>query len=133
MTDRTEQRTLFVECRLDALDADRSRATVVLADRANRTYEGVGEHAGAEHDLWSVAKATTQALQKALGLPEEDLRLKDVSAFTIDEGPAVAVSLRLRAGGEKRTLFGLNQTEDDRGRAAALAVLGATNRVLGKA
>lgn len=55
----------------------------------------------------------------------------ELVAFEMSEGPSVAVSQRATIHGQKRRLFGLNQIQDDRGRAAVLAVLSATNRLFG--
>ncbi len=133
MTDQLDHRVRFVACRVESPADDVTRAVVVLENAAGRSFEGAAEHEGSDGDLWSTAHATTHALRQALGLPEAALRLRDVTAFEISESPAVAVALRLQVEGPRRRLFGLSQMEDDRGRAAAIAVLGATNRILSKA
>jgi hypothetical protein len=133
MSEKPRGRVRFVECRLEP-QAKGVRVEVALANHAGKkftgTSEGEGER-GKDPDLWHAADATVQALQQALKLGDI-LTLRDVVAFHIGDYPAVAVELRAMLGGKKRRLHGLYQAEDDRTRAAVLAVLAATNRTFGE-
>lgn len=132
MASSTQGRLRFVESRLEK-DADgRLRAQVVLRDGEGRTYTGAGQAVpGRDGDLWCAAEATLAALQAALEVAPSALRMRDIVAFEIDGSPAVAVSLWTDIRGEARKLYGLCQADEDPGRAAALAVLAATNRFFG--
>lgn len=128
MLDR-QRRFRFVQCRLDRPSDHAVEARVVLADADEGTFAATAEGSRADDaDLWYAAEATVAALRLALELDDDVLRLTDVVAFEIAGSPAVAVSLRAHLDERSRRLFGLCQAEDDRGRAAALAVLSATNR-----
>lgn len=128
-----KRRVRFVECRLES-QAKGVRARVVLADPDGATYTGLSQgERDADPDLWHAAGATVDALRQALELGQDAITLRAVVAFQIGDHPAVAVELRTLADGKKRRLHGLCQAEDDRPRAAALAVMSATNRFFSEA
>ncbi len=132
MPDKPRGRVRFVECRLEN-QTKGVRARVVLADRDGATFTGLSQgERDSDPDLWHTADATVDALRQTLKLGPEALRLRDVVAFQIADQPAVAVELRSLVDGQQRRLHGLCRAEADRARAAALAVLGATNRFLGE-
>ena len=132
MSNRVEGRLRFAECRLERLPDGRLVAEVVLSDGSGRAFHGAGQSAAAtDGDLWCAAEATLAALHAALGLGPSVLRVRDIVSFEIDGSPAVAVSLWTDVRGEARKLFGLCPADEDRGRAAALAVLSGTNRFFG--
>lgn len=129
MPDRLEGRVRFVEAQLARNADDSLAARVTLAPAESREVIGTSERQpGDAADLWCVAEATVGALREILDIGEDVLAVRDVVSFDIAENPAVAVSLKSAVGGEQRKLFGLCQAEQDRSRAAALAVLSATNR-----
>jgi hypothetical protein len=132
MASGVQGRLRFVESRLEKDPDGRLRAEVVLRDGEGRTFTGAGQSApGKDDDLWCAAEATLAALHAALDLAPSSLRMRDIVAFEIDGNPAVAVSLWTDVRGEGRKLYGLCQADEDAGRAAALAVLSATNRFFG--
>jgi hypothetical protein len=127
MIDRPTRRIRFVECSVREED-DRIEARVALVD-GDTPFEGMAERPSEESNVpWTAAEATVDALCQAYGLEAAQMRLRDVVSFDIDGHPAVATSILTTVGGERRSLFGLSRVADDEGRAAALAVLGATNR-----
>lgn len=129
MPDRPEGRLRFHECQLERSSDDRLSARVVLTDATDQNHVGTAQRPHDDTgDLWAAAEATVAALRAALAIDDAALHLTDVVAFDISASPAVAVSLRATHDGARRKLFGLCQAEEDRARAAALAVLSGTNR-----
>lgn len=132
MSDKPQGRVRFVECRIENRTKG-VRARVVLAGPSGATFTGLSEgERDNDPDLWHAAAATVDALQQVEQLGPEAFRLRDVVAFQIADQPAVAVELRTVVDGQQRRLHGLCRAEADRARAAALAVLSATNRFLGE-
>jgi hypothetical protein len=129
---RMQGRLRFIESRLEKLPDDRWRAHVVVGGAEERQYVGNAERSPErDGDVWCVAEATAAAFREAVNVPAAALSVRDVVAFDIDGSPAIAVSLTAELQGRKRKLFGLCQTDEDRARGAALAVLSATNRFFG--
>ena len=127
MLDRPQRRIRFVECSVQDL-GDRVEARVALLD-GETPFEGVAERRSENGGVrWPAAEATVDALRQAYGIDADQMTLKDVVSFDIDGHPAVATSILTTVGGEPQSLFGVSRIVDDEGRAAALAVLGATNR-----
>ena len=81
-------------------------------------------------ELRCAAEAAVQALQQAVEreVVLELLGVKSVRAF---DATVVIVSLSVRSEGNAWRMVGSYLTETDPPRAAALAVMNATNRVLG--
>jgi hypothetical protein len=128
MLERPPRRVRYLASEVER-SGDRVRGWVELMDGDLNTVRGAGDReAGPDADLWCAAEATVAALRQTLGLGAAALTLREVVVFEIEGKPAVAVSLRAYVQGQRRRLFGLTETEDDRGRAAARAVLNATNR-----
>lgn len=128
MLDRPLRRIRFAECELERLESG-FHARVVLVDGDQITVSGTADRGqDPDGDLWCAAEATVAALRGLLDLGPEALILREVVQFQIEGSPAVATSLRVLVDGKKRRLFGLTQADEDRGRAAALSVLNATNR-----
>lgn len=125
------QRLRFAEFAIERLANGRCRARVVLT-AADAQYvgeaEGLTSQAG---ELRCAAQACVEALTQALheGIGFELLGVKSVRAF---DANVVIVSLATRGNGSPHRVVGSVLTEDaDPSRAAALAVLNATNRILG--
>ena len=130
LLDRPKRRIRFVECSVRD-HGDRIETRVALVD-GDTHFEGMVEQASGEGGLpRAAAEATLEALCQAYGLEADQVTLKDVVLFDIGGHPAVATSILTTVGGERQSLFGLSQIVDDKGQAAALAVLGATNRFFG--
>jgi hypothetical protein len=124
------ERLRFAEFVLDRLPNGRCRAKVGLTWRDSEAFygesEGLASQAG---ELRCAAQACVQALCQAVqeGMAFELLGVKAVRAF---DATVVIVSLSTNAGGGQRVV-GSVLTENDAARGAALAVLNATNRLLG--
>ena len=132
MLDRPKRRIRFVECHVRD-NGDRVETRVALVD-GDTPVEGMVERASGEGVVpWAAAEATLEALRQAYGIEADQVSLKDVVSLDIDGHPAVATSIVTTIGGEQRSLLGLSRIVDDEGEAAALAVLGATNRFFGSA
>jgi hypothetical protein len=126
MTNRAPRQVRFVLTRFENLGSDRCAVHVELAGAAAR-YTGRAE--GGCHDvggLRAAAQATVDALSD-LGHP---VRLEDVEMIRALGEAAVVVRVAAQYGAETRRLVGFSRAGDDPMRAAALAVLSATNRFL---
>ena len=121
----------FKEFALDRLPSSRCRARVVLAISDDEVWvgeaEGLASQAG---ELRTAADACVVALAKAIhGVATlELLGVKAVKAF---DNNVVIVSMAYSEGGTGQRLVGCFLAETDPSRGAALAVLNATNRILG--
>lgn len=129
---RLPDRLKFADFVIDRLASGRCHAKVTLswqdADEWLGESEGLASQSG---ELRCAAEACVIALTKATRseLRFELLGVKAVRAF---DANVVIVSLSLLTGNETQRLVGCFLTEDaDPTRGAALAVLNATNRVLG--
>ncbi|HEX9693270.1 MAG TPA: hypothetical protein VGA22_14345 [Gemmatimonadales bacterium] len=109
------------------------RARVVLVRGAGQDFVGEAEGSGSPTgELRCAAVATAAALENAVegALRFELLGVKAVRAF---DATVVIVSLSCHNGGPAVRLVGSCLRETDLPRGASLAVLNATNRVLGNA
>jgi hypothetical protein len=124
------ERLRFAEFVLDRLPNGRCRAKVGLTWRDSEAFcgesEGLASQAG---ELRCAAQACVNALGQAVqgGMAFELLGVKAVRAF---DATVVIVSLATNSEGDQRVV-GSVLTDVDPARAAALAVLNATNRILG--
>ena len=126
-------RLRFAEFTLDRLPNGRCRARVGLTWKDSEQFtgesEGLASQAG---ELRCAAQACVHALAQAVqgqdGLGFELLGVKAVRAF---DATVVIVSLAAQGEGSGHRVVGSYLTEDDTARGAALAVLNATNRILG--
>ena len=124
-------RLRFHDFVLDRLPNGRCRARVTLelkeAEEYSAEVEGLASQAG---ELRCAAQACVQALTKAVKgqIKLELLGVKAVRAF---DANVVIVSLSIPTEREGPRLVGCFLTDEDTPRGAALAVLNATNRVLG--
>jgi hypothetical protein len=125
------ERLRFAEFVLDRLANGRCRAKVGLTWRDSEAFtgesEGLASQAG---ELRCAAQACVHALAQAVpeGVVFELLGVKAVRAF---DATVVIVSLSTNGEGSDQRVVGSVLTELDPARAAALAVLKATNRILG--
>ena len=127
----TSDRLRFAEFTLDRLADGRCRARVGLTWKDSEQFtgesEGLGSQAG---ELRCAAQACVNALGQAVqgGLGFELLGVKAVRAF---DATVVIVSLAAHGEGSGHRVVGSYLTDADTPRGAALAVLNATNRILG--
>jgi hypothetical protein len=127
MIDRPKRRIRFIECRVQD-HGDRFEAKVSLVDGDKPIDVMVERPSGAGGGAWAAAEATVEAIRQAYAVEPDQVVLKDVVSLEMDGRPAIATSIVTTVGGERRSLFGLSGVVDGEGKAAALAVLGATNR-----
>lgn len=126
----TDERLRFHEFGFQRLANGRCRAKVVLTWSDGRRFEGSADGVSSQTgELRCCAVAAVHALEHAVQghLTLELLGVKAVRAF---DATVVIVSLSARAEQTIR-LVGSCLTETDPPRGAALAVLNATNRLLG--
>ncbi|HET9152451.1 MAG TPA: hypothetical protein VFN83_12145 [Gemmatimonadales bacterium] len=126
-----EDRLRFAEFALDRLPNGRCRARVALTWKDTERYEGLSEGLASQNgELRCAAEATVQALEGAVHrtLTFELLGVKAVRAF---DATVVIVSLSVNGDGRTQRVVGSYLTDDDFARGSALAVLHATNRILG--
>lgn len=127
----THPRLRFAEFRINRLASGRCSASVTLTGPGGVRYtgdaEGLSSQAG---ELRCAAQACIGALTQSVQgeLSFECLGVKAVRAF---DATVVIVSLATRGEGAPQRVVGSVLTEEDPTRAAALAVLNATNRLLG--
>ena len=126
----SSERLRFAEFTLDRLPNGRCRARVGLTWKESEQFtgesEGLASQAG---ELRCAAQACVSALAEAVdGLSFELLGVKAVRAF---DATVVIVSLAAHGEGSGHRVVGSYLTENDTARGAALAVLNATNSILG--
>jgi len=130
--DPLPERLRFAEFTLDRLPNGRCRARVGLTWRDSEQFTGEGEGLASQAgELRCSAQACVVALGQAVkegGLSFELLGVKAVRAF---DATVVIVSLAVHGEGSGTRVVGSYLTETDTPRGAALAVLNATNRILG--
>jgi hypothetical protein len=125
------ERLKFRDFNLRRAASGRCEAVVVLEYDPSLRYEGRADEIGSEAgELRCSAQAALHAITQAAEqrLSFELLGVKAVRAF---DATVVIVSLTSRGEGQARRLVGSYLAEDHSPRGAALAVLNATNRVLG--
>ena len=124
-------RLRFAEFTLDRLANGRCRARVGLTWKESEQFtgesEGLASQAG---ELRCAAQACVNALAQAVqgGMGFELLGVKAVRAF---DATVIIDSLAAQGEGSGHREDGSYLTENDTARGAALAVLNATNRILG--
>lgn len=125
-----DERLRFHEFGFHRLANGRCRAKVVLTWSDGRRFEGSSDGvASPTGELRCSAAAAVQALEQAVQ-PQLTFELLGVKAVRAFDATVVIVSLSARTTDAAR-LVGSCLTESDPPRGAALAVLNATNRLLG--
>jgi hypothetical protein len=125
-----EERLRFHEFGFQRLANGRCRAKVVLTWSDGRRFEGSSDGVSSQTgELRCCAVAAVNALEQAVQ-PRLTFELLGVKAVRAFDATVVIVSLSARAE-ESTRLVGSCLTEVDPPRGAALAVLNATNRLLG--
>ena len=125
-----DERLRFQEFGFQRLANGRCRAKVVLTWSDGRRFEGSSDGVMSQTgELRCCAMAAVNALEQAVQ-PQLSFELLGVKAVRAFDATVVIVSLAARTGAATR-LVGSCLTETDPPRGAALAVLNATNRLLG--
>ena len=125
------ERLRFQDFRFERLTSGQCRARVVLGWTDGREF--VGESDGVisqTGELRCSAGAAVKALERAVD-PSMGFELLGVKAVRAFDATVVIVSLSARDTEHASRLVGSYLTENDPPRGAALAVLNATNRILG--
>jgi hypothetical protein len=125
------ERLRFAEFTLDRLPNGRCRARVGLTWRDSEQFTGEGEGLASQAgELRCAAQACVAALGQAVqgSMTFELLGVKAVRAF---DATVVIVSLAVHGEGKGERVVGSYLTDNDTARGSALAVLNATNRILG--
>jgi hypothetical protein len=131
MTGTHRERLKFLEFEFERLPSGRCRSRVVLEWQPGEQYEGRAEGLGSQAaELRCCAQAAVKALQAAVGtrIKFELLGVKAVKAF---DATVVIVSLSCHNERPPSRVVGSCLTVDEVHRGAVLAVLNATNRLLG--
>ncbi len=125
------ERLRFEDFAFERLANGRCRAKVVLTWADGRQFvgeaEGVISQAG---ELRCCSEATVRALERIVQ-PKMGFELVGVKAVRAFDAVVVIVSLSARQESRSSRLVGAYLAEADPPRGAALAVLNATNRILG--
>lgn len=125
------ERLRFQDFEFQRLASGRCRARVVLSWADGRHFagesEGVISQAG---ELRCCAEAAVRALERVVQ-PRMGFELLGVKAVRAFDSTVVIVSLSARQESRASRLVGAYLAEADAARGAALAVLNATNRILG--
>jgi len=124
-------RLRFHDFTFQRLSNGRCRSRVVLSWADGRDFvgesDGVTSQAG---ELRCSAQACVQAIERVVR-PQLGFELLGVKAVRAFDATVVIVSLSARQEARASRLVGSYLTDDDPPRGAALAVLNATNRILG--
>lgn len=124
------QRLKFSEFHFDNLPDGRCRARVGLEYGEDVKFEGASEGLGSPTgELRCAAQAAVQALESAVD-GKVDLELLGVKSVRAFDSTVIIVSLACHDEGSHRVV-GSCLSEGEHTRGAALAVLNATNRMLG--
>ncbi|MBI4421270.1 MAG: hypothetical protein HY560_10625 [Gemmatimonadetes bacterium] len=131
MTTRPPRVLKFISATLEETGG-RCCARVELQGQAGDAYAGAAEGACQEIErLRSVAQATADAVLRAVGEGEDALNVEGVVINDTFGQRTVFVQVSAYYWRERRKLLGFSLIDPDPHRAAALAVLNATNRFLG--
>ena len=131
MSDGIHERLRFRSFSIDRLPSSRCKARVELAWEDEEAFVGEAEGlASPAGELRCAADACVMALHNAVK-HEVSLELLGVKAVKAFDNNVVIVSLAYQDKGAGQRLVGCFLADVDAARGAALAVLNATNRVLG--
>jgi hypothetical protein len=132
MADGASQRLKFLSLEVQTPDEGAHRARVELGMGPGESFIGHADCAKPDADhLRCAAQATIDALHQAM--KPSDGRFDLIGVHAVKAFDAIVVIVALLVGREQapRRLVGSYLAEDDPTRAAAIAVLNATNRFLG--
>ncbi len=128
MTD--DERLIFTDFKFDHFPDGRCRAEVELTRRGGDKFVGLREGKGAETvALRCAAQASVDAIQKVVD-PERTFELLGVKSVLAFDTVIVIVSVGVTDSKGHRRLVGTYVADQGAERAAAVAVLNATNRYL---
>jgi len=132
MADRPPRTIRFIRADLDHIADDRCRAVVQIERPESGLFSGSAEGpVGPTDQLRAVARAAGDAVSEAFKDDGVSVRVRGVLLVEAFGQTMVVVSVAAAAKGRTQTLLGVCDGGADASRAAALAVLNATNRFLG--
>jgi hypothetical protein len=121
----------FIRAEIRQLTRDSCEATVEIEHRGVGVFTGTAPGPTGEQDqLRTVARATSDALGEAFEANGVKVRVLSVQLVSSLTQRTVLVTLAVSRGADHRILHGVCDATADPVRAAALAVLNATNRYL---
>lgn len=133
MPHRPQQRVKFISHEMESTPEGHRRAEVTLEIPPNHTFVGTADCSEVSPgDLRCAALATVDALHRAMGDADNSLELIGARAVRAFDAHVVIVALSVNADGRTRRLVGSFLADKDLARGAAIAVLSATNRLLGR-
>ena len=122
----------FVQANVETLPEDRCRAVVRIELADSGLHSGSAEGGSAPVDgLRTVSRAAAEAVSEAFEPHGIRVRVRGVQSVEAFGQTMVIASVAASFGGKTQTLLGICNDGQDGSRAAALAVLSATNRFLG--
>ena len=122
----------FLRAHVERPAPDRSEAVVEIAAADGAPRTGRAEGGGAPLEvLRTVARAAADAVSAGTGTTGTTVRVRGIQQVEAFGQVVIIVSLAATRAGKGQTLLGVCDGSDDLARAAALAVLNATNRFLG--
>lgn len=132
MSDQAPRSIRFLHAQVERPAPDRCRAVVEVAgpDAAPRLGSAEGGTAPLEM-LRTVARAAADAVTTTAGSAGTAVRVRGIQQVEAFGQLVIIVSLAATRAGKSHTLLGVCDGGEDPARAAALAVLNATNRFLG--
>jgi len=131
VTDLPPRIIRFVDARIDELADESCKATVEIDYRGVGVFSGSARGPNSPPDqLRAMARATSDALSDAFETKGVRVRVVHVQLVASLTQTVVMVTLAVSRGKEQQSLVGVCDAADGHGRAAALAVLNATNRYL---
>ena len=131
MPDHSTNRLKFISLKFENTSGSR-QAQVILGMQPDLMYIGTAACSeGSGGELRCVALASVDAIHRAVNETGRIVELVGARAVNVLEATVVIVSLWARLGGGKRRLVGSCVADDGTAKGAALAVLNATNRLLG--
>ena len=131
MSDHPTNRLKFIGLEFENTSEGR-QAKVILGMQPDLRYIGTADCTEADGgELRGAALATVDAIHQSVGETGRIVELVGARAVNVLEATVVIVSLWARLGGGKRRLVGSCVADDGTAKGAALAVLNATNRLLG--
>jgi len=132
MVERPPRTIRFIRAELETLEGDRCRAIVQIERPETGLHTGTADGAAASADgMRAVARAAADAVSEAFSADEVRVRVRGVQPVEAFGQTVVIVSVAASARGRSQTLLGVCDGGENTSRAAALAVLNATNRFIG--
>ena len=133
MSDGAPRAIRFVRAQIDILPGDQCQALIQLERPGSGVFTGTAQSGSSQADqLRAVARATADALSEVFEAERAKVLVRGAQLVEVFTQTVVIVSLAASKGARTQSLLGVCEGGGDLARAAALAVLNATNRFLGR-